>query len=224
MNLPYVRLRAVRARAAAWVTHRAPARSAIKAIGFEKDDDANHHIDFVHAASNLRARNYAIPEADRHKACARPCGRGGAVITPDVVVQAKMIAGKIIPAIATTTCMITGLVCIELYKARDAAPLLFSGVCRVFSRRMFMSICDRLVSSSRLCEPVLHGALHSRCLRVRSWRPTATRSSTSRTTSTLWLSRRSPRRRSQVRRARQRVRAIAACRVPRSRRVCGAAE
>ena len=57
MNLPYVRLRAVRARAAAWVTPRAPARSAIKAIGFEKDDDANHHIDFVHAASNLRARN-----------------------------------------------------------------------------------------------------------------------------------------------------------------------
>jgi hypothetical protein len=138
MNLPYVRLRAVRARAAAWVTPRAPARSAIKAIGFEKDDDANHHIDFVHAASNLRARNYAIPEADRHKACARPRGRGGAVITPDAVVQAKMIAGKIIPAIATTTCMITGLVCIELYKARDAAPLLFSGVCRVFSRRMFM--------------------------------------------------------------------------------------
>lgn len=33
---------------------------------FEKDDDANHHIDFITAASNLRARNYNIKEASRH--------------------------------------------------------------------------------------------------------------------------------------------------------------
>lgn len=52
--------------------------SAIKGIGFEKDDDANHHIDFIHAASNLRARNYAIPEADRHKARGR--GYSGSVL------------------------------------------------------------------------------------------------------------------------------------------------
>lgn len=29
---------------------------------FEKDDDSNFHIDFMHAAANLRARNYKIPE------------------------------------------------------------------------------------------------------------------------------------------------------------------
>jgi len=29
---------------------------------FEKDDDKNFHIDFIHTASNLRARNYSIPE------------------------------------------------------------------------------------------------------------------------------------------------------------------
>lgn len=28
---------------------------------FEKDDDTNFHIDFITAASNLRARNYSVP-------------------------------------------------------------------------------------------------------------------------------------------------------------------
>ncbi len=36
-------------------------------LDFEKDDDSNHHMDFIVAASNLRASNYSIPIADRHK-------------------------------------------------------------------------------------------------------------------------------------------------------------
>jgi len=65
-------------------------------IDFEKDDDTNHHMEFVAAASNLRADNYDIPKADRLKT--------------------KQIAGRIIPAIATTTAAVAGLVVLELYK------------------------------------------------------------------------------------------------------------
>jgi len=36
-------------------------------VEFEKDDDSNFHMDFIVAASNLRAENYDISPADRHK-------------------------------------------------------------------------------------------------------------------------------------------------------------
>lgn len=65
-------------------------------LDFEKDDDSNFHMDFIVAASNLRATNYRIPPADRHKS--------------------KLIAGKIIPAIATVTSVVSGLATLELYK------------------------------------------------------------------------------------------------------------
>ena len=61
---------------------------------FEKDDDM--HMKVVWTTSNLRSRNYRIEEVNLH--------------------EARRIAGKIIPAIATTTALVTGLVCMELYK------------------------------------------------------------------------------------------------------------
>ena len=36
-------------------------------LEFEKDDDTNFHMDFIVATSNLRAENYDIEPADRHK-------------------------------------------------------------------------------------------------------------------------------------------------------------
>jgi ubiquitin-activating enzyme E1 len=68
----------------------------IHALHFEKDDDTNLHMDFVTAASNLRAANYKIPPVDKFKT--------------------KLIAGKIIAAIATCTSIVAGFVCLEIYK------------------------------------------------------------------------------------------------------------
>lgn len=69
---------------------------AVEPAEFEKDADWNFHIDFITAASNLRGWNYRMKPASRHKS--------------------KMIAGKIIPALATTTAAVTGLVMIEMLK------------------------------------------------------------------------------------------------------------
>lgn len=70
--------------------------TAAAPLEFEKDDDDNFHIDFVAAAANLRCRNYDIQ--------------------PETKLQVKLIAGKIIPAIATTTAAVCGLAMMEFFK------------------------------------------------------------------------------------------------------------
>jgi ubiquitin-activating enzyme E1 len=66
---------------------------------FEKDDDNTKHMDFIATAANLRAINYQLEPATR--------------------LEAKRIAGKIIPAMATTTAMICGFVCLEMYSVHS---------------------------------------------------------------------------------------------------------
>ena len=73
----------------------------LAAVDFDKDID--DHMRVVAACSNLRARNYKIPEADLHKS------RG--------------IAGKIIPAIATTTALVAGAISLELFKVLLDKPV-----------------------------------------------------------------------------------------------------
>jgi ubiquitin-activating enzyme E1 len=73
----------------------------LKAADFEKDDAKNHHIDIITSATNLRAWNYTLEETTNQ--------------------HVRMIAGKIIPAIATTTACITGFIGLEVMKhAREA--------------------------------------------------------------------------------------------------------
>ena len=70
-------------------------------VEFDKDIDEQMRV--VAAASNLRAVNYGIIIADLYKS------RG--------------IAGKITPAIATTTAMVSAAICLELYKLIQDKPI-----------------------------------------------------------------------------------------------------
>ena len=63
---------------------------------FEKDNDQNFHIDFIASAANCRALNYKLKPMDW--------------------MDVKLKAGRIIPALATTTASIAGLQALELMK------------------------------------------------------------------------------------------------------------
>eukprot|EP00929_Paragymnodinium_shiwhaense_P064671 TRINITY_DN3242_c0_g1_i1.p1 TRINITY_DN3242_c0_g1~~TRINITY_DN3242_c0_g1_i1.p1 ORF type:complete len:1240 (+),score=397.46 TRINITY_DN3242_c0_g1_i1:75-3794(+) len=85
----------------------------MEAHDFEKDDDANFHVDFLTVSTNLRAANYDIKMSER--------------------AHVKVTAGRIIPALATTTAMICGLVDVEfikltkgLHKAQNALDLFYN--------------------------------------------------------------------------------------------------
>jgi ubiquitin-activating enzyme E1 len=84
------------------VSARVQGAAPLEVLKFEKDDEGNGHVDFVAAASNIRAASYKLREGER--------------------LEIKRIAGEIAPAIATSTAMVSGLVALELYKVHSLEP------------------------------------------------------------------------------------------------------
>ena len=61
----------------------------VRAETFEKDNDSNFHIDFMYSMANCRSLNYKLDPMDW--------------------INGKLKAGRIVPALATTTASIAGL-------------------------------------------------------------------------------------------------------------------
>ena len=70
--------------------------SKINSQIFEKDEDLNFHIDFIYSVSNLRAKSYNLEYMDW--------------------LSVKLKAGRIVPALATTTAAVAGLQALEILK------------------------------------------------------------------------------------------------------------
>ena len=70
---------------------------------FEKDDDTNFHIDFIYSCANWRASNYVLDQMDW--------------------ITTKLKAGRIIPALSTTTSAIAGLQTLEMIKILNDSKL-----------------------------------------------------------------------------------------------------
>lgn len=104
----------------------------LNALEFEKDDDA--HMRVVAAASNLRARNYSIKEEDLH--------------------TSRGIAGKITPAIATTTAFVAGSICLELLKILQDKPI-------TAYRNVFTNLALPLFTSMEPEPPQFHKSMRN---------------------------------------------------------------
>lgn len=112
---------------------------------FEKDSETNGHIDFIASAANIRCDNYGIH-------CLSP-------------LEVKKIAGRIIPAIATTTSVVSGLAIVEALKC-IMAPSMKLGA----HRNTYVSLALPLLAGSEPVPPRTHSvSLPSKTLSVTAW-------------------------------------------------------
>ena len=107
---------------------------------FEKDDDTNGHIDYITSASNCRAKNYRIIPATRY--------------------ETKGIAGRIIPAVATTTSTVVGLIGMELLRYVAGHKK-----CSDY-RSWFMNMADNMVLYS---EPIEMPSINIGKTKINGW-------------------------------------------------------
>jgi ubiquitin-activating enzyme E1 len=112
---------------------------------FEKDDPTNWHVSFVTAASNLRAINYSIPTASYQ--------------------ETKGIAGRIIPAIATTTSVVSGLIVLEMFKYMLGKYQIIENKIENY-RSTFVNLADTTLVYS---EPIPSGQIEIAGSKFNSW-------------------------------------------------------
>jgi len=96
----------------------------IRKEDFEKDNDANYHIDVIHAMANCRASCYKLAEMDW--------------------LTVKLKAGRIVPALVTTTASIAGLQTLEMVKT-------LMKVEKVDFKNIFLNLAMPVIS---VCEPL----------------------------------------------------------------------
>ena len=91
----------------------------IKIEEFDKDNDSKGHVQFLYAFTNLRADNYNIDKCD--------------------ISKVKMVAGNIIPAIASTTAAIVGIVAMQLYVLKSTENIRYL-------RNCFLNLANNIYS------------------------------------------------------------------------------
>ena len=96
-------------------------KSLIRSDEFEKDNDANFHIDFMYSMGNCRASCYKLEPMDW--------------------ITVKLKAGRIVPALATTTASISGLQTLELVK-------ILKGCEKTDHRNIFMNLAVPMMQAS----------------------------------------------------------------------------
>ena len=109
--------------------------SSLTPIEFDKD---TWHVDFIYAAANLRAKNYTIKERSKH--------------------FVKGIAGRIIPAIATTTAVVSGISTLEILKyatSRDSRlnESSTAEACKLNCKNSYLDLAIPFLASTDLIKP-----------------------------------------------------------------------